>query len=193
MNQPAAPDIYTEPWIYWLQAAAEHVQRAKDCYATAMSGLPVGPDLLRATLGELPAAMQAIAASAFALDGFEKAMGDLVQLPHEGGPRPLTIVRNLSAICALSAAEQARFEEEVRWLFDARNEAVHSGVWKNSAWRHPNGLSVSAVQRDIDAKSAERALRVCRELLGACLGASYTESALSDWARLRRARCQDLL
>jgi len=190
-KQPNDPEIFTEPWIYWLQAARRHAARATEWREIATSGLPIGQRLVEATLEELPSAMEAIATAAFAVDGFESAVGDLVNLPAKRGSRAKVIVKNLSEVCGLP--DQAKYETDVQWLFRVRNEAVHGGVWKTPFWHHPNGMSVAAVQRDINALSARRAVQVCCGLLKASLGGPHDNPALEEWGRIRRSRCEDLL
>jgi hypothetical protein len=159
----STPEIYTEPWIYWLEAAAAHLERTRECRDISTSGLPIGPELVEATLAELPAAMQTIAAAAFAVDGFDAAVSDIVPLPKMGRPRARAIFRRLTSVLNLDSAVNPQHESDLLWLFQTRNEAVHSGVWKDVSWLHPSGLTVSQVQNEIGLESAERSLQVARD------------------------------
>lgn len=184
-------EVYTEPWIYWLEAAGVHLERTRECREISISGIPDGPKLIEATLAELPAAMQTIAAAAFAVDGFDGAVGDAVALPDGGRPRARAIHRRLTSV--LDLLDPAGYERELRWLFEIRNRAVHAGVWKESGWLHPSGLTVSRTQKEIGLENAERAIGVSRSFIRACLQAANADDVLGRWATIRRGRCEELL
>jgi hypothetical protein len=181
-------DIYTEPWIYWAQAAARHLQQTRDLRAEATSGLPIGSQLVRLTLDELPAAMQSIVSAAFAIDGFEGALSQELGLSPAGRPRADALFSRLDSLFEIPSGRRAAYRTEVRWLFAIRNETVHADVRKDPPWQHPSGVSVSAVQRDLGLESAERALEICERLLRTCLSAPKPGARLDDWVNLRRAK-----
>jgi hypothetical protein len=183
-------EVYTEPWIYWLEAAGIHLERTRECREISISGIPIGPRLIEATLAELPAAMQTIAAAAFAVDGFDGAVGDAVSLPDGGRPRARAIHRRMTSVLELD--DPAGHERELFWLFEIRNRAVHAGVWKESGWLHPSGLTVSRTQEEIGLENAERAIGTSRRFIRACLQADNADDVLGSWATIRRGRCEEL-
>lgn len=186
-----AAEIYTEPWIYWLEAAGIHLERTRECREVSTSGIPIGPRKIEATLAELPAAMQTIVAAAFAVDGFDGAAGDVVTLPKERPPRARAIRRRLTSVLQLD--DPAEHERDLLWLFEIRNRAVHAGVWKDSCWLHPSGLTVSRTQEEIGLENAERAIGVSRRFIRACLDAANADEVFGSWATIRRGRCDELL
>ncbi len=190
---PQIPAVYTEPWIYWLQAAEQQTAAARNWREISDKDLPIGEELLEAVLEELPAAMQAISSAAFAVDGFDGAVADLVALPKVSAPRPKQIVERLGSVVELQGGNVKDYEDELRWLFDTRNKSVHGAVWKDPAFRHRSGLSISAAQREFCLENAERALDIGRRFIASCLEGASANGELAEWAAMRLARCDDLL
>lgn len=188
-----SPEIYTEPWIYWLQATTLRVEETKRWHSISSQDLPIGEKLVQAVLEELPAAMQAISSAAFAVDGFDGAVADIVSLPKIRGSRARAIVGRLSSAIELPPDELNRHLTDLGWLFRTRNKSVHGKVWKDPAWKHPSGLSVSASQREFSLKSAERALGISQAFIGGCLDAARGNPDLAAWAAMRRARMSEFL
>lgn len=181
-------DIVTEPWIYWAQAAVRHREAARSHRQTATSGLPVGEALVRATLEEFPAAMQAIAAAAFAVDGFDGAVGNQVSLPAGGRPRARAVLARLETVFDIPASQRGRHEVALHWLFEQRNQAVHAAVREDPSWRHPSGILVSEVQREINLEAAEGAVTICTDFISVCLSAPRPGAQLDEWVVPRRGR-----
>jgi hypothetical protein len=185
-------EVITEPWIYWAQAAVRHRDAAQKHRNAATSGLPIGAELVRATLEEFPAAMQAIAAAAFAIDGFDGAVGDEVALPTVGPPRARAVLTRLETVFDIPASDRARHQADLDWLFKTRNQAVHADVRTDPSWRHPSGINVSAVQREISLEAAGRAVAVCTDFITTCLGAPRPGAGLDEWVVVRRGRFEAL-
>lgn len=193
MELSDGPKVHTEPWIYWLQAAQRHTETARGWREISEEDLPIGGQLAEAVLEELPAAMQAISSAAFAIDGFEGAVADLVSLPKVLGARSKQIVKRLASVVELEVGSVDEHRCELRWLFETRNKSVHGKVWKDPSMRHRSGLSISAAQREFCLESAERALASSRRFIEACLEGAQSKEELAQWASMRLARCRDLL
>jgi hypothetical protein len=192
MNRNDVPEVYTEPWIYWLQAAQRQAESTRHWRKESERDLPIGPELVNAVLEELPAAMQAISAAAFAIDGFDGAVEDIISLPKSSGPRAKRIVERLGFL--IERRDRLKEDEhELRWLFETRNKSVHGKVWKDPTFRHRSGLSVSAAQATFCLESAERALTACQSFIAECLRGARANEQLCEWAAMRLARCGDLL
>jgi len=187
-----APEIYTEPWIYWLQAARRQTESTRGWREASDQDLAIGKELVNAVLEELPAAMQAISAAAFAIDGFDGAVGDIVPLRKASGPRAKKVVKRLSFL--IEQEERLNdHQRELSWLFKTRNKSVHGKVWKDSIFRHSSGLSISAAQKKFCLEGAERALAASQSFITDCLEGARGNEQLAGWAAMRLARCEDLL
>lgn len=192
MNPNAVPVIHTEPWIYWMQAARRATESTRRRREASDASVAIGPNLIEAVMEELPAAMQAISAAAFAVDGFDGAVADVTELPRVAGPRAGAIITRLGFLLE----DDERLEDhrrEIRWLFKTRNKSVHGKVWKDKAIRHRSGISVSAAQARFCLESAERALAASEALITECLTGTAANEDLADWGTMRLARLRELL
>ena len=186
-------DVITEPWIYWVQAAVRHRDGAQRHRQIATSGRPIGEAVVSAVSEELPAAMQAIAAAAFAVDGSDGAVDAVVGLPPGGRPRARGVLIRLETVFDLPPSDRSRHAADLDWLFATRNRAVHADVRQDPTWRHPSGLSVSAVQREINVEAADRAVAASADFLRACVSAPKPGAGLDDWVVPRRERFEAAL
>jgi hypothetical protein len=165
-------------------------RRADDGRSDA--SVAIGPDPIEAVMEELPAAMKAISAAAFAVDGFDGAVADVTELLPVAGPRADAIVTRLAFL--LEGDERLEnHRREIRWLFKTRNRSVHGKVWKDKAIRHRSGVSVSAAQAKFCLESAERALAVSEAFVTECLTAAAANEDLAGWGNMRLARPRELL
>lgn len=152
---PVVPHLRTDMWPYWLEEAIDGAVAAQQHAATVASLRAQGDEdaVTRAMVQELRGAMRAIAACAFAVDGFYAAVkaraGDHPHQedwlkPKESGkrtPRHAQVFETLRYHLKMRNATAVPAKTRIQELFRFRGWAVHPG----SRFREP------VFRADVDA------------------------------------------
>jgi hypothetical protein len=166
----------THFWLVWMKIAIRHEHSARDARAEALrlDRASSGSEFSVALEREMEAAMVAVAACAHALDALygviaPMAVDDETRSAWQRNKtaRDRRIFETLKA--GFEIAERAQhWSDELEWLFDRRDAAVHPEErWETPA-PHPTGTNVSGVQLTYSLEAVERALTFVTEVLQTC-------------------------
>jgi hypothetical protein len=169
-------------WIHWTEIAIEQTQAASEARAR---GLPYKTStdqshLFSAALhAEMKASMVAISAAAHAIDAFYGATKEKVRTPStttdawetNKSPRRSRIFEMLKFGCKLGSKTNS-WPKECKWLYDARDAAVHYKEIQRDITKHPlhpTGTYTSPELVTYSLEAAERAVKLLFDVLETCL------------------------
>lgn len=167
-------------WVDWLAIARLHAREAR---AHAEAG---------DRQAELRAAMVAVTASAFALDGMYGAVKRVMDEPTPSTPCQSGEARHKQIRALFKRAfslgpKGDAWRGDFKWLFvDLRAPGVHHGEEPYETVPHPEieDMDVSVEHRNYSAASAERAVAFAREVVKTCL--DNPKPATEEWVASRR-------
>ncbi len=183
-------------WYHWTRIAIEHRAEAQEERARTIVGKDT--DDAQAMGRELRAAMVAVTAPAFAIEALYAELRRISPTPELDAEweaakrRPSAVKRILQVLRAAldwPPPMDNRLEEDVRWLFPLRGQAVHFVSADRAAVPHPAGTSTAQENVDYSLESADRAASFVLDLLELAVtpGAQRTEELQSRAAANRHA------
>ncbi|WP_370346083.1 hypothetical protein [Catenulispora sp. MAP5-51] len=189
-------------WSAWARTAIRAAKQA----ATARQDYDRAPDGRKAPFAglEFEAGMTAVAAAAFAVDGFYaceavpkaartavRAVLDPRYAPDDP-PRHEVVREGLKACFAVNGATATQWSKDIKWLYSRRNPIVHSfDQWETPTPRS-DGLLTTVKRENYSATEAARAVNVMLAVLTYCAahpGAAYAET--TAWATSNRKAAID--
>jgi hypothetical protein len=182
-------------WLYWLQIAESHAQRAIEArpsdalldYASAQLAQMNVPPVVAAEAEngarELTASMVAIGAAAHALDGFYGGFKPLVNPPSSDAKRSRQILEALKLGFKIGP-QINQWLIDLDWLFDTRDGIVH-----HAEMFRPIVVSRVTDQTlvaggpelfELGSGNAKRAAEIARDVMSTCV--SRPKPTTADWA-----------
>jgi hypothetical protein len=170
----------TPLWLHWLVIARDHADEAR---------AQAGP---HPSLAEFHAAMVAVSASAFAIDGLYGAVKQVVTPPPSNAARQRRILELLKFAFRIGP-KVGIWLSELDWVFaDVRRPAVHHGEEFHETVPHPElEVHVSVEDRDYSAAGAERAVRIALDVVHTCF--DNPKPVTAEWVERRRPVMEQLL
>ena len=168
-------------WLQWLAVAHEHAAEARKHAGPPDLGSP-----------EFRAAMVAITAAAFALDGLYGAVKPLLNPPASSAPRQRQILEVLKLGFKLGRKPH-KWLTEFDWLDEVRDSAVHHGEKPQPQVPHPeiDDLRIAFESGDFSAANAERAAVLVLDVVTTCF--ESPKPATRDWVERRRSAVEEVL
>jgi len=146
-------------WPRWIEVAVNHEMAAREIYAELVEGRT---DRLREEFNQ---SIVAVAASACTI---EALYADVVYLISEQ-PKIRTTHRRIGQVIdaafGLNAGQSSTTRDQLRWLFEWRNEAVHPYTELEPPRVHPAGLNSSAETAKFNAVESSRAVDIAMAVL----------------------------
>lgn len=181
-------------WVYWVEIARQQVEVARehspsDELIDAISAhAPDRPDESAKRAGqETYAAMIAVTAAGFALDGFYGSVKPLVNPPPSKAARERQVLECLKLGFKLGQ-RPTKWLQELDWLFAARRNAVHhSEKFEPTVVVRATAETVVAGGPETfnySVASAERAHGLASEIIQTCL--DNPKAVTREWADQRR-------
>lgn len=176
-------------WIVWFEVAVEHESAAR-LARIASKDAAIGEAYITSQDDELKAAMVAVSAAAHAIDAFYGTVEQHIDLDPKNPaawrknrtPRRSRILETLKAGFDIGS-RATKWEEDLRWLFDLRDAAVHHESRIRPTGDHPSGR-VMVVQENIDysREAAMRAVNCAFDVLTTCLRSPKSSQAeICSW------------
>lgn len=169
-------------WYTWLYIAIEHEHEAREVYEAAPSGNELGDAIGRDTR----ASLIAIVAAAHSIDA-------LYGLARGAVPRELRaawdanrmnrstrIRETLRLAFHIDAVARAR-SDDLDWLFQLRNEAVHFEEESRPVVAHPLGTNTAVENEKYSMHHASRAVDLALDLSEACITSAKPAKAFASW------------
>jgi hypothetical protein len=173
------PEVSFDTWFIWLEVAIEHLQDARKRQEARKIAWAEPDSLARASTleAEFKASMQAIVASAIALDALYASVklkidpkATVGQHPKRKRTRFAKIAETLKLAFRLPHKEFGPLRSKMEGLFDLRDLAVHPSAEFREVIVHPE-LQVGVERRFVDyryqnaAATVDAAVRIIRELV----------------------------
>jgi hypothetical protein len=187
-------------WRAWLNIAADHASLAQarktspavvDAFSRNLHGdedFPV-PEGSTDEESEAEAAMIAITAAAFAIDGFYGTVKALVRPSPSKAARQRQIVECLKHGFEVGAKAR-RWQEDLDWLFAIRDNSVHhSEVWEEMVVVDETDQTIAYGGKstfNFSAANASRAYEISRDIIRWCL--LNPKQNTEAWARSALSR-----
>lgn len=180
--------ISTSFWYTWLYIAIEHEREAREIYEAGPSEAELGDAIARDTRASL-IAIVAAAHSIDALYGLARGAvpGELRAAwdRNELG-RSSRIGETLRRAFHIEAFAEAR-KDDLDWLFQRRNEAVHYEEASREVVPHPLGTNTAVDNEKYSMHHASRAVDLALDLSEACITSAKPAKAFKPWGA-RHAR-----
>jgi hypothetical protein len=180
-------------WLEWFAIAHEHASEARE---------HAGPPELGST--EWRAAMVAVTAAAFALEGFHGAVKRVLGLPKsKSKPRRSRKPRQSRKILEVlklgfripGQKSEKEWLPAFDWLFvTLRDPAVHHGEKPQPQVSHPeldDARNIAVESRNFSAAHAERSVALVLDVLNTCFASP--KPATREWVERRRPAVSKLL
>lgn len=161
-------------WTRWLEIAVEHERAAGAAF-----------DLVMVTKGghalqdELHASLVALSAAAFAVEGLYEDVRYRVPFV-DGGNESARLRRVFQAAFQLAPPEAGRLHNDLHWLFNLRDQAVHPYTEAEEPQPHPAGFRTGA---ELSRWSAGNAARAVDLTLGLLARAQSLPAEAPAWVR----------
>ena len=146
-------------WPRWIEVAVNHEMAAREIYAELVEG---STDRLREEFNQ---SLVAVAASACTI---EALYADAVYLISEQPKIRTThgrIGQVIDAAFRLNAGQSSTTGDQLRWLFERPNDAVHPYTELEPPRAHPAGLNSSAETAKFNAVESSRAVDIAMAML----------------------------
>ena len=147
-------------WALWVEIAADHTLAAQHAYEEIRSG----------DTGQLAEEMrQSLVAVAASASTVEALYEDVKYLIPERGHQDTAAERIadlLATVFGLPEGEADALFDQLAWLFNRRNEAVHPYAEPEAPQPHPSGESTSAEASRFNAVESRAALEIALFVLG---------------------------
>jgi hypothetical protein len=188
-GHPPSILIYTNLWIVWLDVAFEHRRAAEQARAEGIAASERGKNFGELLGKEMRASMISVSASAHTIDAFYGAVDERTELAagtRERWKEKRTktsgrIIETLKAGCSIGA-HAGRWAQDLKWLFDLRNAAVHHRAAPQPPQPHPGGFTdASKEHSDYSMEAAQRATELALDVLTKCLD-SPAAPEVQRWA-----------
>jgi hypothetical protein len=164
--------IKTHFWLLWSEIALEREVATGQARWEVEQVRKQGGNYAEPLGRELPAAMVAIVASAFAIDAFYGAVKPVIPIPQEtwqknNTPRQGQVFETLKRGFSFGKAGM-HWAKELKWLFNKRSAAVHFAEKSQEPQLHPIGDHTAPEQIEYSLEATHRALNLLMEILDTC-------------------------
>lgn len=178
-------------WIVWFEIAVAQELEAKKARLSGKAEA-LGAAYLTAQDDELRAAMIGVSAAAHALDAFYGTIAHDVVLPdgfeeawrQNQTRRPSRIIETLKAGFDVSK-RIVGWNEELTWLSDLRDAAVHHQSELRPTGDHPSGRALVPQENiDYSCEATTRAVDLALDVMATCLRSPRSDQLeLAEWAK----------
>jgi hypothetical protein len=146
-------------WARWCEVMVEHELAARTAYARIIQGDHT------ALVDELRQSLVAVASAASTIEAMYE---DVRFLIPERPAKPATYLRVsdlLTTAFGLDVSQRTQLVEDLKWLFERRNEGVHPYAEPEAPQVHPSGLNTSAEASRFNATESRRAVDIAMQVL----------------------------
>lgn len=178
-------------WVTWLDIAFERRRTAERAREAADTAAGLGEEYAEFLGDEMRASMVAVSASAHAIDAFYGAVDQLAELPDElreawkenrtkRAGRILETIKRAFKV----GPRAANWSDDLVWLFDLRDAAVHHEPADHESVPHPGGYTnVGRESLNYSAETAARATEVALDLITGSIESPFPEQQdIANWA-----------
>ncbi|MEU0553826.1 hypothetical protein [Dactylosporangium sp. NPDC006015] len=148
-------------WARWLEIAASHERDASAAFELACSG-----DTLHLT-EELRQSLVAVTAVACSIEALYEDLRYLVPERPPFKNAPERIADCFAHAFGLSQAEAGQALDDIKWIFDRRNEGVHPYTEFRPTAPHPAGFNSSVELSRFNGPESRRALKSALDIFAA--------------------------
>ena len=147
-------------WARWIEIAADHTVAAHRAYDEIRAG-DTGQ-----LVEELRQSLVAVASSASTVEALYEDVKYLIPARERRDPAAERIADLLAAVFGLPDDGATALFDQLGWLFDRRNEAVHPYAEPEAPQPHPSGVNTSAEASRFNAVESRTALDIALQVLG---------------------------
>jgi hypothetical protein len=203
-TDPVIVEVTLDTWPHWLEIAIGHLKVASEAHKALVEAHESddGDAQNRALNDEFQASMQAICASAFAVDALCGSLNDVFPISeatkdgwaHNRTPRAGRILDAVHRVAKLSNAQAKSWRKALKMMFEFRNWAVHPPRDFRRPLLHPI-LQVGVDWRFVvyREENARNAVAVATEVLMRTFAQPREQKAVQDWAKQQAPILQSLL
>jgi hypothetical protein len=147
-------------WATWLEVAVEHELEAQEAFLE-ITHQSEGDALVR----EFRASLLAVAATAHAIEALFGDIKYLIPPQSRKGGSDQRLRRAFRVAFGVPDRDNQRLAEELAWLFERRDFAVHPYTEAETPRQHPAGVNTGTEHSSFNAVTSCRAVGVAMDIL----------------------------